>query len=393
MRKEASKQARFVYMLGLLLSTMAVTPAWGADLAEGRQVLTNPDFALPLVEGNPPGWFRAMMPKLTTGLETGVGRDEAGPYLFLKQAGVQGQLFNNWAQRLEGPPVGAKVRLETQVAVRTAQGKGAVVLVMFFDKAGKMVGAVSSEGRYDLTGTKGWTAVRLETTVPPDSSLAIVRLGLSPAAGEIQVRYARLYVAGGQQGSSAATVSTPGAPEGRQVLTNPDFALPLVRGNPPGWFRAMIPQSTTGLEAGVGRDETGPYLFLKQAGVQGQLLNNWAQRMEGPPIGAKVRLETQVAVRNAQGKGALVRVMFFDKAGKMVGAVSSEGRYDLTGTKGWTAVRLETAVPPDSNVAIVRLGLSPAAGEIQVRYARLYVATGAQGSSSATVSTPAAPKG
>jgi hypothetical protein len=76
-----------------------------------------------------------------------------------------------------------------------------------------------------------------------------------------------------------------------------------------------------------------------------------------------------------------------------VGVVSSEGRYDLTGTKSWTAVRLETAVPPGSNLAIVRLGLSPAAGEIQVRYARLYVATGAQGSSSATVSTPAAPKG
>jgi uncharacterized protein YrrD len=383
MKKETVKQARLVYLLGLLLSTTAVAPVWGADPAKERQALTNPDFALPLAGGNPPGWFRAMMPKLTTGLEAEVARDEAGPYLFLKQAGVQGQLFNNWAQRLEGPPIGAKVRLETQVAVRNAQGKGAVVLVMFFDKAGKVVGAVSSEGRYDLTGTKDFTVVRLETTVPPDSSLAIVRLGLSAAAGEILVRHARLYLAGGMQGPSAAAVSTPSMPEGRQALTNPDFALPLAGGNPPGWFRAMMPKLTTGLEAGVARDEAGPYLFLKQAGVQGQLFNNWAQRLEGPPIGAKVRLETQVAVRDAQGKGAVVLVMFFDKAGKIVGGASSEGRYDLTGTKGWTAVRLEATVPPDSDLAIVRLGLSPAAGEIQVRYARLYLAGGAQGPSAA----------
>jgi hypothetical protein len=88
----------------------------------------------------------------------------------------------------------------------------------------------------------------------------------------------------------------------------------------------MMPQSTTGLEAGVGRDEAGPYLFLKQEGVQGQLLNNWAQRIEGPPVEAKVRLETQVAVRDAQGKGAVVLVMFFDKAGKIVGGASSEGQ-------------------------------------------------------------------
>ncbi len=362
MRKETVKPARFVCLLGVLLGTMAVTPGWGADPALGHQVLIDPDFTLPLVEGNPPGWFRAMMPHLTIGFEAGVGRDETGPYLFLRQEGVHGQLFNNWAQRLEGPPMGAKVRLETQVAVRNAQGKGAVVLVMFFDKAGKVVGAVSSEGQYDLTGTKGWTSVRLETTVPPDSDLAIVRLGLSPAAGEIQVRYARLYVAGGQQGAPVAAVSTPNMQEGQaglELLVNGNFEGTVILDSPVGWFRAMLPDRTVNLSAGLESvPGHGNVAFIRQEGVRAHVVNNWAQRLDVVPVGARLRLTADVKTRDVPENTGVVMVQCWDEAGELLAAATTQSDQPLGGTQDWRTLSLEITVPLRTSTIIVRCGLS-----------------------------------
>jgi hypothetical protein len=342
--------------------------------AEERQILINPDFLQAQVGGNPPGWFRAMMPNITQGLNAGVSKDEIGPYLFLEQKGVTGNLFNNWAQRIEKPPVGAKLRLEAEVSTRDVTGKGAVVIVAFFNNAGSVLDAMSSEGRVDLSGTKTWTKINLEGTVPPNTDLAIVRLGLSPGAGTLYARYARLYVIGEKAGQMPATTSAVQTEAGKekQILINPDFSQGLVMGNPPGWFRAMMPNMTQGLNAGVSKDEKGPYLFLEEKGVTGNLFNNWAQRIENPPVGAKLRLEADVSTRDVTGKGAVVIVMFFDKGGNVVGAMSSEGQVDLSGTKPWTKINLEGTVPPNTDLAIVRLGLSPGSGMLLVRYARLY---------------------
>jgi hypothetical protein len=362
MRKETAKQANFVCVLGLLLSTLTVAPVWGTDLAEGQQVLTNPDLALPLVDGNPPGWFHAMMPHLTTGLEAGVGRDGAGPYLFLKQAGVQGQLFNNWAQRVEDPPIGAKMRLETEVAVRNAQGKGAVVVVMFFDKTGKVVGGTSSEGRYDLTGTKGFTSVRLQTTVPQNSDLAIVRLGLSPASGEILVRYARLYVAGGGQGPSAAAVSPPAAQEGQaglELLVNGDFEGGVILDAPVGWFRAMMPDRAINHSAGIESvPGHGNVAFIRQEGVKAQIVNNWAQRLEVVPTGARLQLTADVKTEDLPENTGFVMIQCWDEAGRLLAAATSQSDQPLGTTQDWTTVVLEITVPLRTSTIIVRCGLS-----------------------------------
>jgi uncharacterized protein YrrD len=365
--------AAFLSLLALLVVYCPVGNAQ-PPAPEERQILINPDFSQAPVGANPPGWFRAMMPNLTQGLNAGVYKDESGPYLFLEQKGVTGNLFNNWAQRIEKPPVGAKLRLEAEVSTRDATGKGAVVMVMFFDKGGNIVGAISSEGQVDLTGTKTWTKINLEGTVPSNTDLAIARLGLSAGAGTLYARYARVYVVGEKAGQMPAT--TPAvqmeAGKGKQILINPDFSQGLVMGNPPGWFRAMMPKLTQGMNAGINKDEGGPYLFLEQKGVTGNLFNNWAQRIENPPVGAKLRLEAEVSTRDATGKGGVLMVMFFDKGGSVVGAMSSEGQVDLTGTKPWTKINLEGDVPANTDVAIVRLGLSPGSGMLVVRYARLY---------------------
>jgi len=144
----------------LIAMTALATEKANPTSDERRQILVNPNFSLPLVKGNPPGWFKAMMPHLTQGFKAGLDKDEKGPYLFLEQKGVKGKLFNNWAQRIEKPPIGQRMRLETEIATENAGGKGAVVLIMFFDKDGRIVGGVSSEKQYDFKGTKKWTKVK-----------------------------------------------------------------------------------------------------------------------------------------------------------------------------------------------------------------------------------------
>jgi len=362
MRKRTTKRTAFACVLGLLSSTMMVMPVWGVDSAEGHQVLANPDFSLALADDNPPGWFRAMIPNLTAGLQAGVGRDETGPYLFLEQESVQGQLFNNWAQRIEKPPIGAKMRLETEVAARDAQGKGAVVLIMFFDEHGKIVGGVSSEGQYDLTGTKDFTPVRLETPVPQNSDLAIVRLGLSPAPGRMMVRYARLYLVDGEQGPPVDATSTPDAQEGQagfELLVNGDFEGAVVLEAPVGWFRAMMPDRainhSAGIESVPGR---GNVAFIRQEGVKTQIANNWAQRLDVVPIGARLQLTADVKIEGLPENTGFVMIQCWDEADRLLAAATSQSDQPLGGTQDWTTVSLEIVVPLRTSTIIVRCGLS-----------------------------------
>ena len=291
------KPAQIKTVLSLVLMTIFCLAVNGVEAqresANEQQILVNPDFSLPLMDGNPPGWFKAMMPNLTQGLEAGVDKDEKGPYLYLSQNGVQGQLFNNWAQRIENPPAGQKVRLETEVSTQGATGKGGVILLMFFDKEGRTLSAASSENMYNLSGDKPWTKITLTALIPRNCEVAIVRIGLNPVAGKIMARYAKLYLSAQSQTKNAGEVHDSNAQQaqaGIELLINGDFESDLVLGDPPGWFRAMIADQTINLKANVEKMEGhGNAAFIQQEGVKINLVNNWAQ--------VRVQLVSQYTLR------------------------------------------------------------------------------------------------
>jgi len=360
MRTRGDKQTIRTYLFSVLLASAAVGPAYGANPGEGRQILINPDFSLAPVESNPPGWFRAMMPGLTTDLQAGVGRDEKGAYLYLEQTAVKGQLFNNWAQRIEQPPVGASMRLETEVATDNATGNGAIVLIMFFNSTGKILGGASSQEHYDLTGTKPFTPVSLEANVPQGCDLAIVRLGLSSAPGRLMVRYARLYLTGGQQ--SPAPVVAPDQQAGQaklELLTNGDFDGLVIQDTPVGWFRAMRPDMaincSVGLQQMAGH---GNVAFIRQDGVKTALVNNWAQRLDTVPIGATLQLTAEVKTQDMPENTGVVMIQCWDKGGRLLAAATSQSSQPLGGTQDWRTVAMEIVVPPQTDAIIVRCGLS-----------------------------------
>ncbi len=246
--------------------------------------------------------------------------------------------------------------------MQNAQGKGAIVLVMFFDRTGKVVGGASSEGRYDLTGTKGFTSVRLETTVPADSNLAIVRLGLSPASGEIMVRYARLYLVDGQEGPPTPAVFASDTQEeqaGLELLINGDFEGGVILDAPVGWFRAMMPDRAINHSAGIESvPGHGNVAFIRQEGVKAQIANNWAQRLDVVPIGARLQLTADVKTENLPENTGFVMVQCWDEAGRLLAAATSQSEQPLGGTQDWTTVVLEVTVPLRTSTIIVRCGFS-----------------------------------
>lgn len=353
-----TRMDRRIAVMCLLLA--AVEPVCGADRDNERQILINPDFSLAPVEGNPPGWFRAMMPKLTTDLEAGIVRDENGTCLYLEQTAVQGKLFNNWAQRVEQPPIGAGMRLEAEVATENAAGKGAVILIMFFAKDGRILGGASSEERYDLTGTKSFTPVSLEATVPQGCDLAIVRLGLGSAPGRLMVRSARLYLSSSERGQSPApSLDARGGQARLELLANGDFEGLVVQDAPAGWFRAMIPDKAINHRAALQEMAGhGNAAFIRQDGVMAALINNWAQRLDTVPAGATLQLTAEVKTESLPENTGFVMVQCWDQAGRLLAAATSQSSQPIGGTQDWRTVAMEVVVPVGTSAIIVRCGLS-----------------------------------
>ncbi len=364
MSLNAIKKIVLICIVSSVLPAMVVWSAEKENAADEvhRQILVNPDFSLPLVGDNPPGWFRAMIPEKTDDLKADLVKDNKGPYIYMQQKGVKEWLFNNWAQRIEKPPIGQRMRLETEVATENATDKGAVVLIMFFDKDGNVIGGTSSEQSYDLTGTKKWTKISLEATVPNRSDLAIVRLGLSPAAGKIMVRYARLYLFDKKQALPSKVVSTSESQRwqaGSEMLVNGDFEGSVILDTPAGWFRAMIPDETINHKAGVEDIPShGKVVFIEQDGVKIRLVNNWAQRLDIVPIGAHLRLTVEVKTEKLPENTGFVMIQCWNKEDKLVAAATSQSSQPIGGTEDWKTVSMEIKVPEDTVTIIVRCGLA-----------------------------------
>lgn len=355
-----------IFCLALAIAGAQTQPTASATPAAERDLLLNTDFSVIDANGNPTAWFRAMIPAKTTNLQAGVEKESGANVMFLSQGGTQGMLFNNWAQRIENPPVGAPLKIVADVATEAATGKGGVVMLMFFDAGGNITGAASSEGQVQLTESKRWTKVELETTVPTRTTTAIMRIGLAAGAtGKIKARTCRVI--------QAAAASALAAAAGDQLIVNPEFKDGELNGNPTGWFRAMIPSKTTNLQAGLAKDDKGPYIYLSQEGTTSPLFNNWAQNLAiVPRAGVRLRLEAEVATRDAT-KGAAVMVMFFGADDSIRGSITSEGKVDLTGTKTWTPITVEGEVPTGAAKAIVRCGLGASgSGVLYIRSVKLH---------------------
>jgi len=352
-----------IFLLLASITSNAQTPV--TKTTEPRQILINPDFTLPLdTNGNPPGWFRAMMPNNTIDLKVGVSKDNEGAFLFLEQKGVKTMLFNNWAQRIENPPIGAKVQIETLVSTENVGDKGAVVMVMFFKENGDILGAASSEEKVDLTGTKPWTKIVLDANVPTGCNLAIVRLGLSQGAGKLKVRYAKLFILeeGKAQTSQAILPKTGSWQAGLELLANGTFEETVTPDSPAGWFRAMMPDLAIDHKAGVEElPNHGKVVFIEQKGTKQSLVNNWAQRLEVIPVGARLKLTADVKTQNVPENTGVVMIQCWDTKvapeGKLLAAASSQSSQPIGGTEDWKTVSMEVTVPDKTDAIIVRCGL------------------------------------
>ncbi len=330
-----------------------------------RQILVNPDFSLPLDKsGNPPGWFQAMIPNNTIGLKAGIFKDAEGPYLFLEQQGVKGMLFNNWAQRIENPPIGARVRLEALVSTQNAKGNGAAVMVMFFSRSGSILGEASSEGKINLTGTKPWTKIELDGKVPTGCTTAIVRLGLSSNAGKLKVRYAKLYLLdeGIPQQSAVVPLEARSWTAGLELLTNGDFEELVSEDSPSAWFKAMVPQQAIDHKAGIEElPNHGKVAYIKQRGTRVSLVNNWAQRLEVIPVGARLKLTAEVKTADVPENTGVVMIQCWDtkssSEGKLLAAATSQSSQPIGGTRDWTKVSMEVTVPQNTDAITVRCGM------------------------------------
>lgn len=328
-----------------------------------HQALINPDFSQPLIGEDPPGWFRAMIPGMTESLEAGRGEEGGEYYLYMTQKGSQPNLFNNWAQRLDNPPIGATLTLSAELATSGVTGPGAAALVMLFDANGNDCGSVSSEGQVIITGDVPFTPITLQSAVPPAAQTAIVRFGLLPGSeGTLKVRRTSLMVKNGA--SVVDSVSSPRAASweaGLELLINGDFEAPVVVGHPPGWFRAMIPNQTDGLSAGVSAaGDRGQVAYIYQNGLKARVINNWAQRLDIVPIGATLRLQADVKTHDLPENTGFIMVQCWGDGERLLAAATTQTSQPLGGSADWKTVGCEVTVPVGTQTIIVRCGLSNA---------------------------------
>lgn len=329
---------------------------WAQSLpSQPQQLLVNPDFALPLVNGLPPGWFKASVNLDAPEFSMDVEEDDRGRYLVLKQEVLQKNIFNNWAQRIESPPLGKRVKLVTEVATEQTQGKGAVVLLMFFDQSGRIAGAASSENQVKLTGTKPWQTIVLEAEVPPEAQLGMVRFGLSDT-GTIKIHDARLYLLEDEQ---PVEKELHAAPAGLELIQNGSFDQGMILGLPLGWFKAMNPARAIHLDAGMETMEgCGQVIYIKQDGVTAPVINNWAQRLETVPLGATVSLSVAIKTKDLPYNTGFVMLQCWDKNDKLIATNSTQSIPLIGGTEDWRNVCFQMDIPEETESIIVRCGLT-----------------------------------
>jgi hypothetical protein len=128
---------------------------------------------------------------------------------------------------------------------------------------------------------------------------------------------------------------------------------------PVGWFRAMLPDRTVNLNAGLESvPGHGNVAFIRQEGVRAQVVNNWAQRLDIVPVGARLRLTADVKTRDLPENTGFVMIQCWDESGQLLAAATSQSEQPLGGTQDWTTVSLEITVPLRTSTIIVRCGLS-----------------------------------
>jgi len=146
---------------------------------------------------------------------------------------------------------------------------------------------------------------------------------------------------------------------GLELLDNGDFEGPDTEAIPAGWFKAMLPDITIDLHAGVEEiSGRGKVAFIEQAGVKTSLCNNWAQRLRTIPVGAKVRLAAEVKTENMPADTGFVMVQFWSRSRRLIGGASAQKLNPLGGTEDWKQLSLEFTVPESTHVIIVRCGLT-----------------------------------
>jgi len=322
-----------------------------------QQLLINPDFSMPLVDGVPPGWIKAVSASSQENLEMGVERDEQGPYLYLEQNAPGKTFLNNWAQSIRNLPIGAKIRLEIEVATQNAQEAGGIVSLYFFDKKNQILrGSVSSKDRIDLSGTHEWTKVTTNARVAEGTYRCSVQVGLHSGVGKIMARHARLYLLGNEEPAPDRTTS---APAGWELLSNGSFDEVMRFNVPIGWLRAMMPDQTHDLYAGLEpMDDRGQVAFIKQEGVKTRLANNWAQRLDTVPRGARLKLTAEVKTQNLPENTGFVMLQCWNRGNKLVAAGTTQGSHPIGGTEDWKTVSFEVDVPIETESIIVRCGLA-----------------------------------
>lgn len=146
---------------------------------------------------------------------------------------------------------------------------------------------------------------------------------------------------------------------GFELLSNGGFEAPGLPGTPVGWYRAMIPAKAVNFEAGVedvpGR---GKVAFIKQDGVLTSLCNNWAQRLDTIPAGARLRLSAEVKTENVPADTGFIAVQCWDRQEKLVVVGTSQSVEPIGGTQDWKPVSFELTVPEATETIIVRCGLT-----------------------------------
>jgi hypothetical protein len=104
-----------------------------------------------------------------------------GNVAFIRQEGVRAQIVNNWAQRLDVVPVGARLQLIADVKTENLPENTGFVMIQCWDEADRLLAAATSQSDQPLGGTHDWTTVSLEITVPVRTGTVIVRCGLAQA--------------------------------------------------------------------------------------------------------------------------------------------------------------------------------------------------------------------